>query len=297
MRYWWASHGRNYETAIKEGTLWGCPSADGVLTRGLTALKDMRQGDVVFHYFGPYVRAVSLVAKEWHDYPRPDGYEAMVGQGNDGWLVRVDTIATGLRVHRDRVAKLTSPGTQGPFTAAGRPERRYLSPLADDEGAALLAAAGLSVPEAEAGSLHGLPGHVWGSGEPDTQGFSDLRLEQEFLRRNILGERRSAPCSICGEELSARLLSAALIKPRSHSDDQERMDFIANAMLTCSLGCKTLHEWGYVVVDGCGFIRPGRAAETRRVQVAVDALVGRHCKAHDDRTAANFAEAARLVLG
>lgn len=297
MRYWWASHGRNYETAIEEGTLWGSPKADGGPTNSQLALKEMKQGDVVFHYFGPYVRAVSVVTEECRDFPRPDGYERLEGEGDDGWLVRVSTIATGLRIHRDRAAELTSLGGPGPFTEAGKPEQRYLSPLTEDEGAALLALAGVSGLQATVGSLRGLPGDVWGADEPDTQALSTIRSEQEHLRKNLLRGRQSAPCSICGAEMPERLLIAGHIKPRSHSTPQERMDFEANAMLTCALGCDALYEWGYVVVDDGGNIRVGHEPETPRIQDAVDALIGRHCSAYDDRTAANFAENTTAMLG
>lgn len=181
MRYWWANHGRNYETAIEKGTLWGCHTVDGVLTRNLTTLREMKQGDVVFHYFGPYIRAVGVVAKEWHASPRPDGYERMVGEGDDGWLVRLNTVATDLCLHRDRAAKLSCLGGSGPFTVSGRPVRRYVSPLAEEEGMALLAAAGIDGLPADRGILRGLPSNVWGAGDSDQPALSAIRLEQEYL--------------------------------------------------------------------------------------------------------------------
>ena len=297
MRYWWASHGRNYEKAIDDGTLWGARKANGEVSKSLLSLREMRHGDVVFHYFGPYVRAVSVVAEECRDFPRPDGYERLEGEDDDGWLVRVNTLATGLQIHRDRAAELTSLGGPGPFTEAGKPEQRYLSPLTDDEGAALLALAGVNELQATVGSLRGLPGDVWGAGEPDTQALSTIRLEQEHLRKNLLRGRQSASCSICGAELPERLLIAGHIKPRARSTPEERMDFEANAMLTCALGCDALYEWGYVVVDGDGTIQAGHDAETPRIQETVESLLGRHCSAHNEHTAANFAENTTVMLG
>ncbi|MCQ9165171.1 hypothetical protein [Arthrobacter sp. STN4] len=294
MRYWWVHHGRNYGTAIEKGTLWVCHAADGAPAQSLEALKKMEQGDVVFHYFGPYVRAVSVVAKERHAHARPEGYERLVGEGDDGWLVRVNTVATGLCVHRDRAAKLSGRGGPGPFTESGKPVRRYVSPLSDDDGAALLAAARIDGLPSPAGSLRGRPGSVWGTGDPAD---SATRLEQEYLHKNLLRGRRSASCSICGEDLPARLLNAGHIKPREQSTDRERMDFEANAMLTCALGCDALYAWGCVVIDGDGTIRRGVPAETRCLEEAVNALLGRRCTAHDERTAPNFAATTRLVLG
>ncbi|WP_026555590.1 HNH endonuclease [Arthrobacter sp. 35W] len=296
MRYWWASQGRNYETAIEEGTLWSCPEADGSLPDDRASLKEMKQGDIVFHYFGPYVRAVSVVAEEWQDFERPSGYEQQEGESNKGWLVRVYSIATGLQIHRDRAAALTASGEHnGPFNEAGKPQHRYLTPLSDEEGKALLAEAGVSAPLSSAGSLRGLPGDVWGV-EEDDPGMTTIRVEQAHLRKHLLRGRQNAPCSICGEDLPARLLIAGHIKPRGKCTEEERMDHERSAMLICALGCDALYEWGYIIVGEDGRIHAGQPAETKRIQDAVDVLVGHLCSAFNDHTAENFAENSRLML-
>ncbi|NVM98968.1 hypothetical protein [Arthrobacter sp. SDTb3-6] len=296
MQYWWASHGRNYEQAITEGTLWNCPGPGGVLPGDRVHLKEMRRGDVVFNYFGPYVRAVSVVTEEWQEAPRPGGYEEQLGEGADGWLVRTTPLAEGLRVHRDRAAELVAVRNPGPLNAAGKPRQRYITALSEEEGQALLEECGVTAPQSSAGSLRGLPGSVWGADEPDEQTLTTIRLEQGYLRKNLLRGRLKAPCAICGEELPARLLIAGYIKPRPNTSEAERLDFAASAMLTCALGCDALYEWGYVVVDAGGTIRAGQPAETERIANAVKALVRRHCAAFNEHTAACFAENERLML-
>ncbi len=296
MHYWWVSHSRNYEQAIAEGTLWNCPGPGGVLPGDRVYLKDMRRGDVVFNYFGPYIRAVSAVSEEWQDAPRPDGYEQPPGEGIEGWLVRTTPLAEGLRVHRERAADITADGAPGPLNAAGKPHRRYVSALSGEEGQALLEECGVTAPQTSAGSLRGLPASAWGADEPDDQTLTTIRLEQAYLRKNLLRGRLKAPCALCGEELPARLLVAGCIKPRSHCSEEERRDYAGCAMLTCALGCDALYEWGYVVVDSSGRIQGGQAAETGRVENAVARLVGRNCTAFNDQTTECFAENERLML-
>ena len=296
MHYWWVSHGRNYERAITEGTVWICPGPEGELAGDREHLKEMRRGDVVFNYFGPYIRAVSVVNEEWQDAPRPEGYEPQLGEGDAGWLVRTTPLAEGLRVHRERAADITADGSPGPLNAAGKPHQRYMTVLTDEEGQALLTECGVSAPQTSAGSLRGLPGSAWGTEEPDVQTLTTIRLEQAYLRKNLLRGRLKAQCAVCGEELPARLLIAGYIKPRPNNSEEERRDYAASSMLTCALGCDALYEWGYVVVDSTGNIRAGQPAETGRVERAVQHLVGRNCTAFNENTAARFAEHERLML-
>jgi len=296
MNYWWVSHGRNYESAINDGLLWSCPDPDGESAGDRELLKDMRKGDVVFNYFGPYVRAVSVVLEEWQPGPRPAGYEKQVGESDQGWLVRTHALAQNLQLHRERAADITAVGEPGPFNAAGKPQQRYISPLSAEEGQELLAEAGVTAPQSSATSLRGLPGSVWGADEPDQKTLTTIRLEQAYLRKNLLRGRLTAPCAICGEQYPARLLIAGHIKPRTESSEEERLDFESNAMLTCALGCDALYEWGYVVVGPDGRIQAGQPAETPRIGAAVDALVGRNCTAFDEHTTQAFAENLRLML-
>jgi hypothetical protein len=66
-------------------------------------------------------------------------------------------------------------------------------------------------------------------------------------------------------------------------------------MLICSLGCDVLFEWGYIVVDGSGMVRPARIPETVAVSAAVGAVCGNTCLAFSEDTSQNFAAHASLV--
>ncbi|WP_129545459.1 hypothetical protein [Arthrobacter dokdonensis] len=145
---------------------------------------------------------MSVVSEKWQDAPRPDGHEKQLGECDDGWLVRTTPLADGLRVHRERAAGLTAESGPGPQNAAGKPLQRYISALTEEEGQALLHECGVTAPQSSAGSLRGLPGSAWGADEPDQQTPTTIRLEQAYLRKNLLRGRLKAPCAICGDDLT-----------------------------------------------------------------------------------------------
>lgn len=297
MAFWWASQGQNYDTAIVDGTLWSCAWRDGTLRRDRTLLKDMQIGDVVFHYSRSGVRAVSRVAASWVPAPRPSGYSKRNTDDRDeGWLVRVEPIQTGLTIERNELPALVTVGSPGPLDRDGIPQEKYISPLSDTEGQALLERAGIVIEPSTPGVAAASVDEIWELGETDAATIGRRRREQGRLRGYLLGGRDVAACDICGRELPASLLVAAHIVPRSISDEDHRKDFGAIAMLACSLGCDELFELGYVIVDNTGLVRPGRPAESEALQDVVDQLANRTCSAHSKRTAADFAKHATLVL-
>lgn len=297
MRYWWATQTSNYPEAIARRTLWTCPRAEGKpLKESRRLIKDLRLGDIVFHHHQGHLKAVSTVVEEWQDFPRPEEYKAQEGEGDDGWLVRVEPIATGLSLPFERVSDLITLGQKGPLNVNGEPARKYLSPLSETDGLTLLAELNVSPPVFDNG-LMGRPADSWGGDETDVLSLKTIRAEQTELRKHLLRGRLTAECSICGELLPTRLLIAGHIKTRSKCTEDERRDYRAAAMLICNLGCDALFEWGYLVVDGGGRVRPGKRPETRTVKNAVEALSGRFCLAFNKATSANFAWHSRLVSG
>ncbi|WP_156891551.1 hypothetical protein [Agromyces subbeticus] len=298
MASWWASQGRNYETAIVQGTLWTSPWPDGTLRQDRIRIKAIRNGDHVFHYAHGYVRAVSRVVAEWVPSPRPSGYPKRTSLDLDaGWLVRVEPIATDLALDWHELPELIAVGAPGPMDRNGIPQEKYLSVIADDEGQRLLERLGLAIEAdtvdlTEPASVDG----IWELGETDAVTIGRRRREQGRLRAYLLDGRDSASCDLCGRRLPVSLLVAAHIKPRSVSDEDHRKDFASIAMLACSLGCDDLFELGYVLVDTSGVVKPGRDAETDALQSVVDRVVGRTCTAHNTKTAGDFADRATLIL-
>jgi hypothetical protein len=297
VRYWWATQSTNYPEAIARGTIWTCPRAEGKpLKESRRLIKDMRLGDVVFHHHDGRLKAVSTVVEEWHDHPRPKEYPRGVGEGDEGWLVRAEPIATGLNLPFTRVSQLITKGHKGPLNLNGEPARKYLSPLSEEDALSLITELRVDLPCTDDGLL-GRPADFWGGDDTDVLSLRTIRAEQSELRRHLLRGRLTAECSICGKVLPTSLLIAGHIKPRSKCSEDERRDYRAAAMLVCNLGCDALFEWGYVVVDGGGKVRPGRSPETEGVRGAVAAVSGKSCLAFSTATSGNFAEHAKLVFG
>ena len=298
MTYWWASQGRNHPTAITQGTLWTSPWPDGTLRQDRLRIKAIRNGDLVFHYAHGLVRAVSRVTAEWVPAPRPTGYPKRTPLDRDaGWLVRIEPLATNLTLDWHELPDLIAVGAPGPMDRNGVPQEKYISTITDGEGSRLLERLGLAVGP-------GLPDTqepvsidpVWELGETDATTIGRRRREQGMLRAFLLGGRSSAECDICGHELPSSLLVAAHIKLRALSDDEHRKDFASIAMLACALGCDALFEAGYIVVDGRGVIIAGREANSDYLSSIVQHLEGRRCKAHNERTASDFADRMKLVV-
>lgn len=290
MAYWWASQNKNFRIAIPNGTLWTRPRVNGVLPENRRALEDLVPDDIVFHYGGPFVRAVSRVVAPATDAHRPEGYPygpKETSANDQGRLVRVELITSGLKLHRDRVAALIAHGSPGPLSRFGVPREAYISPLSDQDADALLHELNLSVPERH---LPGRPHENWAarSGETDAEAIARIRKEQGSLRAHLLQGRSAAPCALCGKETPAAFLVAGHIIPRSEISDEDRWKFDEIAMLVCLFGCDALFERGYLTVDERGVVSPGRQTNEQRVHEEIASRVGKQTIGWYERNARAF---------
>ncbi|RVW06210.1 hypothetical protein [Rhodococcus spongiicola] len=288
MAFWWATQTTNHEEAIEQGSLWTARNNKGKLKEARRPILEIQPGDIVFHYSNNYLRAVSVATAPWCHADRPKGYPTRPEDDrNDGYLVAVDPIVTGLEIHRERVAELLPHGAPGPLNRVGRVARgKYLSRLKPDEAARLLGMIELNyIPDAGAGK------HDPGTEEPattDARVSATRRLEQARFRAELFEDKSDGCCGLCDRSLPGNLLVAAHIKPRALCTDAERQAFRKVGMLACALGCDALFEHGYVSVDRTGiivsFARPSHPA----LSEALDALVGRTCPAHNNDRAEAF---------
>ncbi|MFB2583332.1 hypothetical protein [Herbiconiux liukaitaii] len=275
---------------MPNGTLWTRPRVNGVLPEDRRALEDFVPDDIVFHFGGPYVRAVCRVVAPATDALRPEGYPYGPNEtsaNDDGRLVRVELIAGDLRLHRNRVAELITHGSPGPLSRYGVPREAYISPLSDQDADALLQELDLAVPERH---LSGRPHEDWpaGSGATDAEAIARIRKEQGSLRAHLLRGRTLAPCALCGKETPATFLVAGHIVPRSEISDEDRWKFDEIAMLVCLFGCDALFEQGYVAIDGTGVVSPGRRADDERLEEEIGARIGRKAIGWHEQNAATF---------
>ncbi|MDV7102064.1 hypothetical protein R4227_18560 [Gordonia amicalis] len=288
MAFWWASQGNNHEIAIDQGSLWTCPWWNGRVPIDRALIKEIQPGDTVFHYKGPSLRAVSVALTSWESWPRPAGYPAKgKDDPDDGWLVRVEPIITGLAIHRDRLAEIVPLGSPGPLNRFGGPQQKYLSAIDPSTGQALLSEIDVEVPKSETVKVASSDDERMG-GATDVAMTGTARVEQRALRTFLIGTQTEAQCGLCGRTLPTELLVAGHIKPRSQCSEVERWDFAAVAMLNCTLGCDALFERGYITVDGDGCVQSGRAATSAAVSDSVAALLGKKALAHNVARAAAF---------
>ena len=292
MAYWWASQGRNWQTAIPQGTLWSRPHVDGARPADRMALFEMQLDDVVFHYGAPYVRAMSRVVLTCVEAPRPDGYPFGPNEDEshrEGWLVRVEPVVTGLQLDRDELPGLLDYSTPGgPLNRNGVPAEKYISRIEEEEAGRLLDRLGLEEPTRRA---YDRPHEDWrpADGETDAEALALVRREQGRLRAALLKGRSEAPCGICGRPTPQEFLVAGHIVPRSQLTNEQRMQFDRVAMLICIFGCDALHERGYLVVDDTGVIREGHVASDETVQAEARRRIGGSAPAWKEATAKMFA--------
>ncbi|WP_435084356.1 hypothetical protein [Gordonia hongkongensis] len=289
MAFWWASQGNNHEIAIDQGSLWTCPWWNGWVPIDRALIKEIQPGDTVFHYKGPSLRAVSVALTSWESWPRPDGYPTRRDNDpDDGWLVRVEPIITGLAIHRDRLAEIMPLGSPGPLDQFGTPQQKYLSAIDPSTAQVLLSEIDVEVPKSATVDVASTgDGSMGGATDVATTGTA--RVEQRALRAFLIGTQTEAQCGLCGRTLPTELLVAGHIKPRSQCSEGERWDFAAVAMLNCALGCDALFERGYITVDGDGYVQSGRAASNAAVGDTVASLLRKKALAHNVARAAAFA--------
>jgi hypothetical protein len=291
VNYYFANQSTNYEQVILSKTLWTCPRPKPrPLDEARRRIMDLRHGDVVFHYQKAALRAVSTVTEEAIKFPRPPEYPAREGEGDDGWLVRVEPLITGLELGYKELGSIITVGQHGPLNSdgSGAARGKFLSNVSAEDGRRLLEYLDIAPGDPDDSWL-GRPRTFWDGDDSDVEGFNKARAEQQDLRRHLIAGRPSAGCSLCGRELPINLLIAAHIKPRSQCTEVERRDFQTVAMLVCSLGCDALFEWGYITVDDKGIIVSLRPTTTPHAAQAVTDLLGRACSAHTAATAGHFA--------
>jgi hypothetical protein len=126
-------------------------------------------------------------------------------------------------------------------------------------------------------------------GDLDVPSLVKARREQGKARTRVLAGRTTVQCELCGLILPAPCCRLAHVKRRSACSGLERRQ-LKNLMLACALGCDHLFELGYVYVDSAGRIRRSpQMATTPDLDIAVSALAGRACLAHDSASEPFFA--------
>ncbi|WP_369046802.1 hypothetical protein [Sinomonas sp. P10A9] len=240
----------------------------------------------MFHYAAKKFQALSRVVSNGVEAQRPHAYTGDL----DGTLVLVEPVVVDMEISIDRLAELFPPGV-GPINKSRKVGRVYISPVPAAIGGPLAGylSRGSEMVRGPEGSSEGASSLPRGALMPQSTDVIRARCEraeQQFLRMQLLADY-GPQCAICGKVLPKDLLVAAHIKRRSECTDVERLDFGAAAMLTCTLGCDSLFENGYLRVDDEGNVRAA-ATEFAGLSAALSDLDGACCLAFSEATTRNF---------
>ncbi len=115
-------------------------------------------------------------------------------------------------------------------------------------------------------------------GDLDVDTVVKRRKEQRHLKDNLFQSFQKSFCSICGLKLPVELLRAAHIKKRANCSRNEKLDYNI-VMAACILGCDSLYEDGWIVVDSNGIIQKGtgRGKFTSDLNRVLTNLIGNKC--------------------
>jgi hypothetical protein len=127
-RVWWVNQGRSYDDERAAGVLWaGKVSRSGAVLEHRRALAEVGIDDLVLHYTGGAIKAVSVVTDEAVDGPAPH----TGSDERDGWLVRADYRELATPVPLSEILEDARKGEGGPFDRNGDVNQGYLYPLSD----------------------------------------------------------------------------------------------------------------------------------------------------------------------
>lgn len=302
--FWWANQSDNFSTVA--ATLWTqywIQDRNGRRARRPSSelLGRMVRGDVVFHYWDDFVRAVSVVEAAAVNDRRPAGYPGGSPE-DEGYLVRVDDVRmvdNEIPLH-DAATIIDTTRYKGPLNKNGGQVRGgYIGILTTDEAHELLKLAGTEQPTLGLTRDEEYREPLSGNGfdETDIETLTFRRAEQNALRASLLAHGPPR-CVMCHRVLPEQLLVAGHIKLRRACSEQERNDLPNVAMMICLLGCDALYERGYIAVDNEGIVIAATGPETEALESVLESLAGNACLRFDEATAGHFGwHRANTILG
>jgi hypothetical protein len=129
--FWWVNQGSTYQHEKGGAYLWAPKTNKAGHTFGhWTNVAKLKVGDVVFHYANSYIRAVSEVAEQPAQRPRPVGGPDGDGEeeGQFGQLTHYDELVPPIAAN-DIPLEWRQQESGGPFTTDGGVKQGYLFPL------------------------------------------------------------------------------------------------------------------------------------------------------------------------
>jgi hypothetical protein len=290
--FWWVNQNNSYDHDRQLGILWApLRNSRGHIERSWEDMDKVQPGDVVFHYAGQHVKAVSCVSRS--SVPTTNPYKNTDAWRQDGRSVQTVYADLDPSLPLDQIPleqRLSDTLVGKAFTKHGIPKEGYLFRLSSDVGLWLSERLDLIAEDAtsetdETASTYAASAYY---DQTNRQVVVNARREQSMLRDFLFKGKSESECAICGKTLPVQLLTTAHIKKRSQCNTSEQND--PNVVMpACNLGCDSLFEKHYIVIDEHGIIRHGLRQGTPDMSPILNQIVGRKCTALTGQTDAYFA--------
>jgi hypothetical protein len=221
-RVWWVCQGATYATERNLGLLWAPKQSKDGRSRALwRALEDARIGDRILHYANGSIRAVSTIAEEAVDAPKPPDLSG--DWAEHGWLVRTTYRELSAPITVGELPLDWRVAQGAPFTKDGNVQQGYffgLSPYFVGQLAERFPQLGLN--HRDFVSPGGIASYVEPQFSTIVERIQDtgMRLDEQTLRRYHLSLRTRGFVVLSGLSGSGKTWLAQLyadsVDARSH---------------------------------------------------------------------------------
>ncbi|MHC5559296.1 hypothetical protein [Kocuria sp. U4B] len=298
VNYWWVNQGKTYEEELDAGAIWApLRNKRGDGQHHWDRMDQVQAGDLIIHYARKQIRAVGRALTASRAAP------ALSQGGNwsrweaDGREIRVAYTELKVAIPLEEIpANLRRPNAHGsPFDSRGQVNQGYFFQPSEETALWVFERAGLTadpddedvVPVVPRGEEdHYEPVIVPG---PDDTRIVGYRPEHSQLVDFLKKGHKILRCVLCGRALPVGLLVTAHIKRRADCSDTERVNPHV-VMPACALGCNSLYERGFIVVNDAGrIVRGPRSIDAPDLAPTLDAVIGRTVLSFSDKNAKFFA--------
>lgn len=256
--------GRTYNEEKEAGIIWTYQRDQaGHRQHSWERMREVRQGDMVFHYVNGWIMAVSSATADCMGSEKRAGLQHNINGNQEKYMVTLDyhELEVPLRIadHFDVIAPLL-PVKYSAFQANGQGNQGYLYPCNDEltiQLLELISEANIFVPDEEQLRLS-MDSIAINDQNPlaplitntESEAKTKISVGQSKFREKLAPIWDNA-CPICGISLSDTL-RASHAKPWKDSSNEERLDPYNGILLCCNHD--SLYDKGYISFDAKGNI-------------------------------------------
>lgn len=256
--------GRTYKEEKEIGIIWS-PRVDkgGHTPHSWERMKDVKEGDMVFHYVNGFIVAVSIATAKCIESEKPTNLQNKTDWNQEGYMVRLNyhELEVPLRISEHfKVIRPLLPLKYSAFQDNGQGNQGYLYPCNDELTIQLLEFIGLtnlispskeqlsfSMDSIEINDDNPLVPIIT---KTESEAKAKIRIGQNKFREKLEPIWNNS-CPVCGINLRD-ILRASHAKPWKDSTNEERLDPFNGILLCCNHD--SLYDKGYISFDSHGNI-------------------------------------------